>query len=416
MNMLELFYKSPGSLLRLGQGLFSELLCGIAVRLHQVGYRRKYGQKILWTIARFSEFVRKAGIQRPEEVTESLMQRFLDEEVTHQRVLVLAALNHFWKHLRDQGIVQTGAIQISKDPFETILCRYDEHLCNVRGLAIASRTESLRYARRFLTWLEGRHGEGFIDRLNGVDVLDFITEFAGAHPSRSWRNSLCSYTRVFLRYLRWRGIIQADLDRVVPKMRNWRLSHVPRHLPWEDVCRLIDSVDTRTPVGLRDRAVLLLIATTGMRNQEVRCLQLKDICWRTAEIRLRKTKNRRERVLPLPGEAGSAIADYLLRGRPRIGTPEVFLRHFTPTGPITSTHGIGDIVGRHLRRAGIHAASHGAHLLRHSLATRMVNQAVPIKQIADMLGHTSIDTTAIYTKVNTVNLAAVALPFPGGTR
>ena len=211
-------------------------------------------------------------------------------------------------------------------------------------------------------------------------------------------------------------MLNADLDRVVPKLPGWRLSNVPRHLCWEDVRKLINSVDTSKPVGLRDRAVLLLIATTGMRNQEVRCLQLKDILWRTGEIRLRKTKCRRERVVPLPGEAGSAIADYLLRGRPRIGSPEVFLRHFTPPAPITSTHGIGDIVERGLRRAGIHASSRGAHLLRHSLATRMVNQAVPIKQIADMLGHVSIDTTPIYTKVDTTHLAAVALPFPGGGR
>ena len=143
-------------------------------------------------------------------------------------------------------------------------------------------------------------------------------------------------------------------------------------------------------------------------------MQLADIFWRTAEIRLRKTKNRRERMLPLPREVGAAIAGYLLRGRPRSGTPEVFLRHLTPVGPITSTHGVGDIVKKHLRRTGIRASNHGAHLLRHSLATRMVNQSVPIKQIADMLGHSSIDTTAIYTKVDTTHLAAVALPFPGG--
>jgi site-specific recombinase XerD len=129
---------------------------------------------------------------------------------------------------------------------------------------------------------------------------------------------------------------------------------------------------------------------------------------------LKKTKTRRERRLPLLGDVGAAIADYLIHGRPRVETPEVFLRHFTPVGPITSTHGIGDIVKKHLLRAGIQASSNGAHLLRHSLATRMVNEAVPIKQIADVLGHTSIDTTAIYTKVDTTHLAAVALPFPGG--
>ena len=129
---------------------------------------------------------------------------------------------------------------------------------------------------------------------------------------------------------------------------------------------------------------------------------------------MKKTKTRRERVLPLPGAVGAAIADYLLRGRPRISFPQVFLRHKAPLGPLTSTHGIGNIIGKHLLRAGIPSSCRGAHLLRHSLATRMVNQAVPIKQIADMLGHTSIDTTAIYTKVDTTNLKAVALPFPGG--
>jgi site-specific recombinase XerD len=340
------------------------------------------------------------------------MRHFV-EDLTHPGTFAPIAMRHFGKHLRDQGIVPTVAASHLDDPCEPILRDYGEHLCNVRGLALTSRTESLRYTRLFLIWLRNRHGDKFLDRLNGVDVLEFITELAGRHPSGSWRNNLCSYTRVFLRYLRWQGIIHVDLDRVVPKLPKWRLSNVPRHLPWEEVHQLIESVDTSRPTGLRDKAVLLLIAVLGLRNQEVRGLQLADIFWRTAEIRLKKTKTRRERILPLPGEVGAAIAGYLLPARSRIGTPQVFLRHLTPVGPITSTHGVGDIVKKHLLRAGIHASNHGAHLLRHSLATRMVNQAVPIKQIADMLGHASIDTTAIYTKVDTTHLAAVALPFPG---
>jgi len=269
---------------------------------------------------------------------------------------------------------------------------------------------------RFFTWLWNRHGDDFLDHVNGVDVLEFIMEFAGDHPNGSCQNNLGSYTRVFLRYLRCRGIIHTDLDRAVPRLRTWRLSGIPRHLPWEDVQKLIARVDTSKPTGLRDKAVLLVIAVLGLRNQEVRSLKVSDIFWRTAEIRLRETKSRRERALPLPQEVGAAIANYLVHGRPRVSAPQVFLRHHTPVGPITSTHGIGDIVEKYLLRAGIQASNHGAHLLRHSLATRMVNQTVPIKQIADMLGHASIDTTAIYTKVDTTHLAAVALPFPGGER
>ncbi len=142
-------------------------------------------------------------------------------------------------------------------------------------------------------------------------------------------------------------------------------------------------------------------------------LELGDIHWRASEIRLAETKNRRERALPLPQEVGAAIAEYLLHGRPQIEVPQVFMRHRAPQGPITTSGGIVGIMRKHLLRAGIDAPSHGAHLLRHSLATRLVNEGVPIKQIADVLGHASIDTTAIYTKVDVRSLSSVALPFPG---
>ena len=177
---------------------------------------------------------------------------------------------------------------------------------------------------------------------------------------------------------------------------------------------LISSVDTSTASGLRDKAVLLSIATLGLRNQEVRNLQLGDIRWRAGEIRLPETKSRRERALPLPCGVGAAIAEYLIHGRPRQSVPHVFLRHRAPQGPMTSSNGIGGIVKKHLLRAGIPAPSYGAHVLRHSLATKMVKQGVAIKEIADVLGHVSIDTTAIYAKVDTGSLATVALPFPGG--
>jgi integrase/recombinase XerD len=408
--MLEHFFRSSRHLSHLRQGPFVGAIDSIANKLHQLGYGRKYGRRILSIIGKFNRYALDLGIEIPTGIDESVVRRFI-EDPAYRGWLVSVAMHHLRKYLCDQGMTLTTT---SPDPYEPILQKYDGHLVNVRGLAVSSRTQSLHYARRFLIWLQRRHGEKVLDRLNGVDVLEYITESAERHPNGSWRNSLCSYTRVFLRYLRWQGIIHVDLDRVVPKVPQWRLRDIPRHLPWEQVRRLIESVDIAKPIGLRDRAILLLIATLGLRNQEVRSLQLTDIFWRTAEIRLEKTKTRRERRLPLPAEVGSAIAEYLLHGRPRVGTPEVFLRHFTPVGPITSTHGIGDIVEKHLLRAGIHASNHGAHLLRHSLATRMVNEAVPIKQIADVLGHTSINTTAIYTKVDTTRLAGVALPFPGG--
>jgi site-specific recombinase XerD len=175
-------------------------------------------------------------------------------------------------------------------------------------------------------------------------------------------------------------------------------------------------VDTSHPVGLRDKAILLLLATLGLRGHEVRALELRDIAWRAGEIRLPRTKTRRERLLPLLHEVGAALADYLLHGRPSLAVPQVFLRHLAPPGPLTSASSIAWIVRRNLHRAGIAVTRGGAHMLRHSLASKMVNAGVPIESVADVLGHASIDTTAIYTKVDTTTLAAVALPFPGGAR
>ena len=185
-------------------------------------------------------------------------------------------------------------------------------------------------------------------------------------------------------------------------------------LSWEDVRALIDGVDTSHPDGLRDKAVLLLLATLGLRSGELRALEFGDINWRAGEIRLPCTKTRRERVLPLLHEVGAALADYVLHGRPTVAVPQVLLRHGPRPGPLGTANTVIYIVRRHLHRVGIQCPGAGAHMLRHSLATRLVNEGVSIKSVADVLGHAHIDTTAIYTKVDTTTLATVALPFPGG--
>jgi integrase/recombinase XerD len=163
---------------------------------------------------------------------------------------------------------------------------------------------------------------------------------------------------------------------------------------------------------VRDRALLLLFATTGMRNQELLRLELQDVRWRAGEVLLRRTKARRERVVPLLAEAGSALAEYVLHARPRVASPQVFLCARPPTRPLGDSATVSDIVRRRLARCGLQP--HGARLLRHSLATRMVREERPIKEIADLLGHRSINTTAVYVKVALPQLGKVALPFPGG--
>lgn len=414
--MLESYFKSRNYINDLRKEPFGNCLDGFASELQRLGYSRRFGRRILWNIGRFNRYARRVSLRDPERLDEKLLSGFLKKRSTTDYMLSdnRRAIKHFLKYLERDDLLKRPNPCQRDGRFGQLLSRYDAHLLDVRGLAPYTRESYLRGASHLHDWLKRRYKNKSIEELTGADILEFITQSMEVHSSPSWRRNIGGQTRGFLRYLQWEGIIKNDLARVVPSVPCRRLSSIPRHLCWNQVRKLIASVKTDSAIGKRDKAMLLLFAMLGLRNQEVRKLRLNDIDWRSGKIHLLKTKNYRERILPLTQEVGDALADYLLNGRPHSNVPNVFLRHLTPVGAITSTHGVGDVVERHLKQAGIQSPSYGAHILRHSLATHMVNREVPIKHIADVLGHASIDTTAIYTKVNRTQLATVAMPFPGG--
>lgn len=415
--MLEYYFKRRLRLLQLRRGPLSENLDGLARELHLKGYRLSAGQQILSVAGRLSNFARMRGITRASQVDDALAERFLKEELAFEGIYKFApnALLHLMDYLRRNGALPTPSEDKPRDPDEELLTRYDAHLLKVRGLADPTREGYLRGARALLRWYRERHPGCALGDLRGSDVLYYVTETSGQHYSTVWKKNICCCARSFLRYLRWEGIISLDLDRTVPTIPHWRLAKIPRHLPWEQIRTLIDGVDTESPEGKRDKTILLLIATLGLRNKEVRALQLGHIAWKSSEIHLPRTKSLRERVLPLTSEVGEALADYILNGRPQVDWPEVFVSHTAPVRPYVK--GLTQIIKKRLQQAGIKAPSNGVNMLRHSLATHMINVGVPVYKIADLLGHASIDTTAIYTKVDVNHLASVALPFwQGGVR
>lgn len=413
--MLEDYFTAPWCLHRLRRGPMASHIDGLAASLRERGYKRK---RIRWVVSlagKFSRYAEAAGVDEASDLDEELVARFLRSLPSRRFRDAPRAMRHTLELLRCAGVVGAAARETGAqhEPFAPMLARYDRYLTGVRSLPVVTRRDYCRGARRLLLWLQQNRRARGPRGLRGSDVLAFISDQAVAYPSVAWRNRLTSQTRLFLRFLQWEGTLDADLARTVPKLPCWRLASIPRHLQWERVRALLDSIDTHTPWGLRDRAVLLLIAVLGIRGEEVRRLRLTDIAWRSSEIHLPQTKTYRARVLPLPHEVGAALSEYILHGRPRVRAPELVLRHNAPIGPLSSLSAISRIVTRNLRRAAIVGpARPGVHMLRHSLATRLVNKGVPIKQIADLLGHGSIDTTAIYSKVDITRLAAVALPLP----
>jgi site-specific recombinase XerD len=301
------------------------------------------------------------------------------------------------------------------DPHGPLLDAYLDHLRQVQGLEPKTCEGLLLAARRILAWYGDRVPDQPLAAMTGEHVLALTKHLLSLSTNNYTRSAITSYTRTFLRFLRWRDLNNQDLARFVPRTPCWRLAHLPSRLAWEDVRRVIDTIDVKTPAGVRDRALLLLLATTGLRNKELRSLELQDIHWRAAKVLVRRTKAKRDRVVPLLQEAGAALAEYVLHTRPKVAYQQVFLSCVSPVRAFRSSSSISRIVRSRLEGSGIRlSGAAGAHLLRHSLATQLVSQQRPINEVADLLGHRSIDTTAIYVKVALPQLADVALPFPGG--
>jgi site-specific recombinase XerD len=176
--------------------------------------------------------------------------------------------------------------------------------------------------------------------------------------------------------------------------------------------KIIASCGAETPVQIRDRAIILLLARLGLRAGDICQLRLSDIDWNRGYIQVSGKGKRLDR-LPLPQDAGDALLAYLERARPTVGEDRLFLRTQAPFTPFKSSAEICGVVSRVFDRAGITGLPTRSHLFRHSLATRMLRAGAGLESIGTILRHRSPTTTAIYAKVDTTMLMEVAQPWPG---
>jgi len=189
------------------------------------------------------------------------------------------------------------------------------------------------------------------------------------------------------------------------------MESLPRVLNWDEVKKILHSVDLSLKIGLQHYAILILLTTYGLRAGEVAQIKLDDINWRKETIHISQKKSGRDLWLPLTPQVGKAILNYLKRGRPPSKHREIFLLTCAPWNPLTSSN-IAYVVRRHIKLAELDAPHRGPHIIRHSFATHLIREGVPLKEIGDMLGHRSPESTHIYTKTATENLREVALEVP----
>ena len=244
------------------------------------------------------------------------------------------------------------------------------------------------------------------------DVIEFVASLRGRFSPASMK-TVRTALRSFFRFLRAEGLCDERLEAAIPAVAHWRLSTLPRYLSDEQLKQVLSSFDVPEPFGHRDRAIVLCLSTLGLRPGEVAGLRLEDIDWHGGTIQLRARKTGHGAVLPLPREAGRAIAAYLREARPKTDERRVFLLHRgSGRGQPISSSAVTAVAVRALRRAGVEAPLGGAYVFRHTVASRLVRRGASLKEVADFLGHRCLDTTAIYAKLDLPALRDVALPWP----
>jgi site-specific recombinase XerD len=299
------------------------------------------------------------------------------------RCLASTALSAFLEHLRRCEVISTRAPAVPKTASSALEGRYADFLRNEKGLAGLSLRVYLPLVSHLLSYLEKRSGSRSIRRLDAITLRAFLAERARGRSSEYVR-LLATSLRSFLRFLHAQGDIRHDLTGAIPTVRRWAQPGIPKKLTSEEVARVLNAMDRATATGRRDYAILLLLAKLGLRSCEVLSLELGDLRWRTGEVLIRG-KGRQQDILPLPRDVGAAIARYLQMDRGVRPTERVFLRANAPLVPLCGPASIGHIVRRAMARAGVDRPAHvAAHLFRHSLASRMLQQGANLRDMRSL--------------------------------
>ncbi|MDQ1422386.1 MAG: integrase/recombinase XerD [Acidimicrobiaceae bacterium] len=385
---------------------------GFAAQLSQAGYAPNTVHTKCDVLADLSRWLKRRQIPLAK-LNETRLRQFQEGRRHRNKVRRgdLATGQQLLAYLRNHGDIAPAAQKIDRTQSTRLIRNFEAFLHTERGL---SRSTVVRYLLVIRRFLDDRFGckAPHLGRLRSQDLHDFILHEI-QRVSRSQGKMAVTALRSFLRFLLQRGAIQTDLARTLPGVACWRLSHLPRSLPPDQVERLLACCDRSTPGGERDYAILVLLARLGLRGGEVLAMTLDDLDWERGEIVVRGKGQRLER-LPMPSEVGAALASYLRDVRPACATRRVFIRMKAPYQGLAGPVAICSIVRRALRRAGLDPEFKGAHLLRHSLATNLLRHGATLGEIGQLLRHRQPITTQIYAKVDIAALRNIALPWPGG--
>ena len=374
--------------------------------VEQRGYRLWPAQRHLEYLASVSRWMEIEGVG-VAELTPAAVERFVAERrrAGYRSSVSPKSLRPLLAYLGGLGVLPAGDGE-PLTPVEKLLAEYRDYLLVERALTPGSVGLYEPVARLFLEERSAPIGED-LARLSGREIHAFVLREARRRGQRSAETMVCAL-RSLLRFLHVQGWIATPLATAVPSVRR-RREGLPRGLAAGQVMLLLESCDRERPAGRRDFAILMLLVRLGLRRGEVAALELDDVDWRAGEIMIRGKGARIDR-LPLPGDVGEALVDYLCDGRPRGFGRRLVLPARAPYDELAPS-AVTAVVMRACKRAGI--APVGSHRLRHTIASELLRRGAGLTEIGQLLRHQSIDTTAIYAKVDHRALSRLALAWPG---
>jgi integrase/recombinase XerD len=385
--------------------------------LQDRGYASSTIDNYVHGVAHFGHWLtaQRIGIR---QLDEQLIRAFLDQHLPvcrcarfcrRARRSMQAALNRLLELLRLSGEIAAKAPTRSA-AINNELQGFEHYLTEVCGLAPATCYSRMCRVRAFLL---DRFGAGPVrwSNVKREDIARFMARYT-ADWTISSKQTTGSSLRSYLRFKALSGVPTAALSAAIPKTAQWRLASVPRTLSAAEIRRLLGSFDRRSATGRRDYAMVRCCVDLGLRAAEIARLRLEDVNWQEGTLSI-PGKGRRIDVLPLPEMTGRAIVEYLRLGRPATISRALFMRHRPPLHMPATAGSVRHAIRNAAKRCGLKHRIDGSHVLRHTIAQRLLQGGATLKQIADLLRHRCLDTTTIYTKVDLHSLARVALPWPG---
>jgi len=410
--MLETYFSAPKTLRRLRGGISGPHIDSFADNLERDGYAPSSAVRYIRAAAHLGCFIQREG-----SVLADIDRNLLDCFCHHLRRCrcphfkrgkisyhAQFGVKLFHHQLVGCGVCRSEPVQ-NRTPNPALVTDFCDWFRTHRGVT----EPTLQHYARGATDLLRTLGED-VRQWNAQMVRNFLLERASQCGARTTQ-ALITSLRAFLRFLNFRGEFRDDLALAIPAVASWRLARLPRCLSAEEVDRLIAACNGTDPGRLRDRAILLMLARLGLRSGDVARIRLADIDWSSGTL-LVTGKGRYQVRLPLPQDVGDALLRYLECRPTNSGTDHVFLRSNAPCRPFASGDGVSSVVKHALKRAKIDSPAKGAHLLRHTAATEMLRNGVPLDQAGLVLRHRSIDMTAYYAKADVALLQQIAQPWP----